>query len=241
VKRPFWDEGDEVCRTSWLERHDIDEQIGTGDWGYRVFRCRVCGTYWMATGRGIITVSEDHALRVIRREPEPPEEPLADFLVRPARRDWPSEDGRVILPDAPMTESEGYNAVLRWQTEVLSAIADVLDADPGAEHYVFELQHETYGGGRIHRDGYNLLVPGPLDWERARALLDPNLPDDWQRDGGTGAVVAIGSLSRSIPVRGPSEVVSVGTGTSGRRRLKRRQQDYERWLASQSPIHQPLP
>lgn len=238
MKRPFWDEGDEVCRTSWLERRTIDEQIGVGDWNYRVFRCRVCGTYWAETAKWVVTVSEEHALRIIRGESEPPQAPLPAFLVRPAHRDWPIEDGRVILPDTPMTESEGYNAVLLWQTEVLSAIADVSSADPTAEQYIFELQHETYGGGRIHRDGYGLLVPGPLDWQTARDKLDPNLPDDWQRDAGSGPATAIGSLSASIPVRGPSEVQTVGTGLSGRRRLKRRTDDYERWLASRASEHE---
>jgi hypothetical protein len=232
MKRPFLDDGCPVCRDSWLTHRTIDEQIGVGDWNSRVFRCRVCGTHWLETQRTLVPVSERKALREIRREPDPDRAPLPDFLVLEAHREWPIDDGRVILPDMPYTESVGHDEVLRWQAEVLAAIADVLDADPGATRYVLQLQHATYGGGRIHRDGYNLLVPGPLDWEKAKPLLDPNLPADWTPDGGTGPTKAIGSLSRSIPVRGPAEVETVGSGFAGRRRLAQRARDFDAWQAS---------
>jgi hypothetical protein len=86
----------------------------------------------------------------------------------------------------------------------------------------------------LHRDGYNLLVPGPLDWDIARARLDPDLPPDWDRDGGDGSAKAIGMMARYESLRGPSEIETVGSGLAGRRRLRRRRDDFERWWAEQS-------
>jgi hypothetical protein len=231
MKRPFWDDGDEVCRTSWLERHTIDEEIGS-NYGYPIFRCRSCGTYWEQTEKGIVAISEQKALRLVNGEPEPPRPPLPEFLELPAHRDWPRVDGRVILPDMPQTPAVGRDPHLRWEAEVLTAIADVLDAAPRAEQYVLQLLHRVDNGGRLHRDGYNLLVPGPLDGERARALLDPNLPLDWQRDGGGGDTTAIGVLSLTNTLRGPSEIETVGAGLAGRRRLAQRERDHRAWRAS---------
>jgi hypothetical protein len=231
MKRPFWDDGDEVCRTSWLERRTIDERIGSS-YGFPIFRCRSCGTYWEQTEKGIVAIPEAKALRLVNGEPEPPSPRLPDVLRLPAHRDWPRVDGRVILPDMPQTPAVGRDAHLRWEAEVLTAVADVLDAAPDAEHHLLRMLHRVDGGGRLHRDGYNLLVPGALDWERARALLDPNLPDDWQRDAGPGPATAIGVLSRTTTLRGPSELESVGTGFTGRRRLVARAREYDAWRAS---------
>jgi hypothetical protein len=86
----------------------------------------------------------------------------------------------------------------------------------------------------LHRDGYNLLVPEPLDWDIARARLDPDLPPDWDRDGGDGSAKAIGMMARYESLRGPSEIETVGPGLAGRRRLRRRRDDFERWWTEQS-------
>jgi len=231
MKRPFWDDGDEVCRTSWMERRTIDEKIGT-NYGFPIYRCRSCGTYWEQTEKGIVAISEAKALRLLNGEPSPPSPPLPEFLELPAHRDWPRVAGRVILPDMPQTPAVGRDPHLRWEAEVLTAIADVLDAAPAAENYLLRMLHLVDRGGRLHRDGYNLLVPGSLDWERARAQLDPNLPDDWQRDGGSGPAAAIGVLSRTNTLRGPSEIETVGSGFTGRRRLAQRERDHAAWRAS---------
>jgi hypothetical protein len=235
MKRPFFDDGCEVCRTSWLKSYTIDEQIGV-DGGYPVYRCRVCGTYWAQTQKWVVAVSQEQAARRLLGEPEPEREPLPEFLELPAHRDWPRVDGRVLLPDMPLTDVAGYDAGLRWAAEVLTAIADVLDADPTAETYVLKLLRlampSRSGGPSLHRDGYNLLVPGPLDWERARELLDPEL-GGFTRDAGDGPAVAIGMLARthSGSLRGPSEIETVGTGVAGRRRLRARWREFASWQA----------
>lgn len=228
MKRPFFDDGCEVCRASWLSSYTIDEQIGA-DW-FPIYRCRVCGTYWLQTQRWIVAVPEQKALRRLNGEPEPPQLPLPEFIEMPAHREWPMVDGRVILPDAPLTEAAGYDAVLLWNAEVLTAIADVLDADPGVERYLLRLLHHV--DGHLHRDGYNLLVPGPLYWDVVSERLDPELPSDWGRDAGTGVAVAIGSLARSHSRRGPSEVETVGAGFAGRRKLRARRREFEAWRAT---------
>jgi hypothetical protein len=187
-----------------------------------------------------VAISEQKALQRLRGEPGLPVVPLPEFLELPARRDWPIQAGRVILPDLPLTEAEGRDAGLRWAAEVLTAIADVLDADPSATSYVLRLLRlaapsARLGGVTLHRDGYNLLVPGPLDWDVARARLDPDLPPDWDRDDGNGPAKAIGMMARYETLRGPSEIETVGFGLAGRRRLRRRRDDFERWQADQSP------
>jgi hypothetical protein len=237
MKRPFLDDGCEVCRTSWLGSYSIDEQVGD-DQGYPVYKCRVCGTYWAQTQKWVVAISEEEAQRRLSGERDPEPAWLPDFIELPAHREWPRARGRVVLPDLPLTDVAGKSAGLLWAAEVLTAIADVLDADPSADTYLLKLLRLSAssgpGGASFHRDGYNLLVPGSLDWTLAREHLDPALPGDWGRDPGQGPTVAIGMLAHSYSrsFRGPSEIETVGDGLTGRRRLRARRREFAVWERS---------